>query len=40
MTSEDEEPANRLRQSPPFVGLLSQDQVNELCNLKEPNLRN
>ncbi|MDP3742922.1 MAG: hypothetical protein Q8Q76_01100 [Methylotenera sp.] len=39
MTSEDEEPANRLRQSPPFVGLLSQDQVDELCNFKEPNLR-
>lgn len=33
MTSE-EEPANRLRQSPPFVGLLLQDQINELRNSK------
>lgn len=28
MTSEDEEPCNRLRQSPPFVGLLLRDEIN------------
>lgn len=27
MTSTDEEPANRLRQSPPYVGLLTQAEV-------------
>lgn len=27
MTSTDEEPANRLRQSPPYVGLLTQTEV-------------
>lgn len=39
MTSEIEEPANRLRQSAPYVGLLSEQQMNSLRQkLRDPYL--